>query len=225
MDDPIFDPWPIVEEPDAPPLPPPKSISELSPSVPVEPPASRSRWRSSTADVPVRRPIPRPEVRGSDAEPAEGPTTRTETAPAAESTKASVPRAPEPAAGAARRTASPVVDRLRALAIPRLEDFATRLEASRHRTLLDDRLDRESPTLRFRLMPWLGPFDATTAVEGSVLELTVDGAQNPEVVARFWLDPLATAAAEELRIAAESLGDTWLDHVLTTFVAKALRMA
>lgn len=111
--------------------------------------------------------------------------------------------------------------RLRSLAVPRIEEMATRLRAARHRTLLDDRLDRSEPVLRFRLIPWEGPFDETPAVVGSVFELVL--AEPDVVVARRWLDPVAEAPEAEIRVAAEKLDRAWIDGQLMAFVEKALR--
>lgn len=114
-----------------------------------------------------------------------------------------------------------VAKRLRSMVVPRIEEMATRLRAARHRTFLDDRLDRSEPVLRFRLIPWEGPFDDAPAVAGSVFELAL--AEPDVVVARRWLDPVAETPEVEVRIAAEKLDRAWIDGQLMAFVEESLR--
>lgn len=111
--------------------------------------------------------------------------------------------------------------RLRAMAVPRIEETATRLRAARHRTLLDDRLDHSEPVLRFRLIPWEGPFDEAPTVAGSVFELIV--AEPDVVIARRWLHPVAEAPETEVRVHAEKLDEAWIDRQLVAFVEKSLQ--
>lgn len=104
--------------------------------------------------------------------------------------------------------------------MPRLDALSARLAIARHRTLLDDRLDAEPSTLRYRLVPWRAPFDEPVAVAGSVLEIAVD---DSEVVASFWLDPVAEDPAEERRVDSGRLSEDWVGDVCLDFVARALR--
>lgn len=114
-----------------------------------------------------------------------------------------------------------VAKRLRSMVVSRIEEMATRLRAARHRTFLDDRLDRSQPVLRFRLIPWEGPFDEAPAVAGSVFELAL--AEPDVVVARRWLDPVAETPEVEVRVAAEKLDRAWIDGQLMAFVEESLR--
>lgn len=251
MDDPIFDPWPIEEAspgadaessrpetatPTGTPTPPTPTPPTPGPPTPGPPP---SRWRSTTTrDVPARRPAPAAEPREESAEVDTNPRTSPKTGRQRQGLPLRPPSPPvrEPGAPAAARppASSALVEHLRDIALPRLEALATRLEVARHRTLLDDRLDRAEQVLRFRLMPWQAPFDVAGVVPGSVLELAVEGVSSKRaggsggggkgarVAARFWLDPLATTPAEETLIDARRLTDAWLEAVLLDFVGRVL---
>jgi len=112
---------------------------------------------------------------------------------------------------------------LRTLMMPRLEGLIQRLESARHDTTLDDRLDQPTPSLRFRVRPWQGPFDETRAEEGAVLEVLVDEGPPPEIIGRLWLNPLSTTPSEQSRVDSAKLTDAWVDRLLLEFVEKALR--
>ena len=114
--------------------------------------------------------------------------------------------------------------RLRSLGLPQIAALDARLKGARHGTLVDDRLHQSVPILRFRIQPWRGPFDEPGAVPGSVLEFAVEETPR-QVVARYWLDPLATAPAHQQRIDGEDLARPWVERVLVDFVDKALHRA
>lgn len=112
---------------------------------------------------------------------------------------------------------------LRALVVPRLTTLTQRLEIAGHQTTLDDRLDQPTPSLRFRIQPWRGPFEDGRPEDGAVLELLLGGAPCTEIVGRLWLDPLSTTPSERTRVDAAKLTDAWVDRLLLDFVEKALR--
>jgi hypothetical protein len=114
-------------------------------------------------------------------------------------------------------------DFLRTLIGPRLEVLAQRLETARHRTTIDDRLDRSPPALRFRIRPWQGPFATTLGEEGAVLEVLMTDTSAAEIVGRLWLDPLSTTPSEQSCVDASRLTAEWIDRLLLEFVEKALR--
>lgn len=119
------------------------------------------------------------------------------------------------------RPAPTAGERLREVAVPRLEALGARLQVAFHRTLIDDRPGRSPPTIRFRLIPRPGPFDDVPAVPGSVLEIVGDEASF--VTARLWLDPVAEEPAVERRVDAARLDEAWVDEIMFEFVEKALR--
>ncbi len=217
-EDPLFDPW-TTAAPDE------ESVEEPTllgppPPMPVEK-GEAPRWRS------VARPRDLP---GSPPEPAAA-SVRQDSRPARPSPPArSVrerpgpigPPAPTPTGRSApvRPKAHPLASRLQDLALPELEALVARLEVARHRTLVDDRLEGPDARLRFRLIPRRGPFDERGAVQASALELAVD---ENEVVARLWLDALADAPTEEIRVDGSRLARPWVDRVLIDFVERALR--
>jgi len=106
---------------------------------------------------------------------------------------------------------------------PRLEVLVQRLETARHYTTIDDRLEQPTPSLRFRIRPWQGPFSGTHADKGAVLEVLVIETPVAEIVARLWLDPLSTTPSEQSCVDASKLTAGWVDRLLLDFVEKALR--
>lgn len=175
-----------------------------------------SRWRARTVlgPLPAERPAPR---RRSESTPSSGE--RVDPTPVAGEATGAVRKAPS--VGQARlRPADSAADRLRAIALPHLEAVASRLHIARHHTLLDDRLDTQPATLRFRLVPRQAPFDGPVAVPGAVLELMAAGSS---IGARLWLDPVAEDPAEELEVPVTQFTEGWLDSVVVDFVAQTLR--
>ncbi len=115
------------------------------------------------------------------------------------------------------------VEVLRDLLMPRLKDLCHRLEAARHETTVDDRLNHPTPSLRFRLRPWQAPFDGRRAAAGPVLEILLDGGPAPAVIGRFWVDPDVGAPTHQNRVELSRLTDAWLDRLLLDFVERALQ--
>lgn len=120
-----------------------------------------------------------------------------------------------------RPSKSTLTERLEDVAIPHLKALEARLQIARHRTLLDDRLGRTPPTIRFRLIPRRGPFDDVSAVPGSALEIVAD--DDASVTARLWLDPVAEEPAEERSVEGARFDEAWIDEITMEFVEKALR--
>lgn len=238
-DDFLFDPWgdgPRAEEAPAPAEaharevasekmtgPGPSAVDgapepvESSPARATNPPTGGgSRWRARAfpgPPLPAERPAPR---RQPGSEPKPSPGGRVDPARVAGEAVRNAP-----SVGQARpRPADSAADRLRAIALPHLEAVAFRLHIARHHTLLDDRLDNQPATLRFRLVPRQAPFDGPVAVPGAVLELMAAGSS---VGARLWLDPVAEEPAEELEVPVARFTEGWLESVVVDFVAQTLR--
>ncbi len=190
--------------------------AESSPATATNPPpGGGSRWRARTVlgPLPTERPAPRRQP-GSESEPSSGE--RVDPAGVARDAV----RNAQSAGQARPRPADSAADRLRTVALPHLEAVAARLHIARHHTLLDDRLENQPATLRFRLVPRQAPFDGPVAVPGAVLELM---AARSSIGARLWLDPVAEEPAEELEVPLAQFTDAWLDGVVVDFVAQTLR--
>jgi len=114
---------------------------------------------------------------------------------------------------------------LHRLLMPQLTSLIQRLEMAHHETTVDDRLDQPTPSLRFRIRPWRGPFDERRSGDGAVLEILVDEGQAPTVTGRLWLNPLSATPSEQSQVAAASVTDAWVHRLLLDFVEKALRQA
>ncbi|MDX1646994.1 MAG: hypothetical protein R3304_07605 [Longimicrobiales bacterium] len=118
---------------------------------------------------------------------------------------------------------SSLAKRVRSFVIPRLDELATRLRAARHKTLVDDRLDDDEARIRFRLVPWKGPFEEAPTVSDSVLEIAVD--EGGGVVVRYWLDGTADEPSVESHFDDEKIGARWCERVLLDFVELTLAAA
>lgn len=141
------------------------------------------------------------------------------TPPAGSEVESTGPRPPN--RSSAPLTVSTLTERLQDVVLPYLKALEARLQIARHRTLLDDRLERDPPAIRFRLIPRRGPFDDVSAVPGSVLEVVADDGSS--VAARLWLDPVAEEPTDELRVDADRLTERWIDEIAMDFVEQALR--
>ena len=120
-------------------------------------------------------------------------------------------------------SASTAGNELGALVMPQIEDLIRRLEMARHRTTVDDRLDRSPPSIRIKVDPWRAPFDEGPPVSGSVLEILAEDDGAPIVLGRIWLDALSETPTEQSHIEVGKLTPTWIEGLLFDFVAKALR--
>lgn len=207
-DDPIFDPWAIGGS-DEPVAPAPESAAsqpaEDAGATPIGVDSvSPRRWIVPLAKLPARKPAP-PAVppAGAEADDASGPDASIVREPRA------VPRAPH-------------VRALQSVALPRLEALRSRLELAGHDVVLDDRTDRDAPSLRFRLAPRPGPFDEAPESSGTVLEVAWDE-EAGHVSARLWLDPLAEEWTDEVAAPTSRVDVLWVDRVILEFVGKSLR--
>lgn len=209
MEDFLFDPWSADDADTGSPSTQTGEEAETTAADEIAPETrSPRRWtvRAEPAEAPRRSSAP---------EPTPSPPTPGPSAPQPFHSIPDHPRLP------GEDQPSLVAKRLRAMAVPLIEEAAIRLRAARHRTLLDDRLDRSEPVLRFRLIPWEGPFDEAPTVAGSVFELIL--AEPDVVIARRWLDPVAEAPETEIRVDAEKLDEAWIDRQLMAFVEKSLQ--
>lgn len=111
---------------------------------------------------------------------------------------------------------------LHAVVLPRIADAARRLTRDRHRVTLDERLTDRPPSIRFKIEPWVGPFDNAEASRGVVLEVAGDGGREERMVARLWLDPMARRPTEERTVKIAGLDARWIDALLLELVEKAL---
>ncbi len=172
-------------------------------------PAPRAkRWRSASSQegVPATRPVPAPVTQQrAESEQRPAPTN---------ATPDPVPETPVPSSAG---------HDLRALVIPRIEDLIQRLEMARHRTTVDDRLDRSPASIRIKVDPWRAPFDEGPPVSGSVLEILAEDGASPVIVGRIWLDALSASPTEQSQIDLSKLTPAWIEGLLLDFVAKALR--
>lgn len=207
MDDPIFDPWCLGD--DARPTPPQRS----------------SRWRGAAKGegVPAQRPLPSPRRPPRAKEDEE---LVAEWSPD-DAPEESLPETPERALGESvaddlRPAKLRAVAAFRALIVPRVNALNTRLAAARHRSMIDDRLDHDPPSLRLRIEPWSAPFDSREGTEATVLELVIPRGQSATVIGRVWLDPSSSAPSEERHLPAEQLSGGWIDGILYEFVETAL---
>ena len=201
MDDPIFDPW-----------------SDGQPDPDPTPRQRTSRWRSAAGGqgVPRSRPVPAPPT----VEPVAGALSITALNDSAVPIAALSPKQPIQALAPSGRASL-----LRGLLMPQLTSLIQRLEMARHETTVDDRLDQPTPSLRFRIRPWRGPFDERRSGDGAVLEILVDEGKAPTVTGRLWLDPLSATPTEQSHVAAANVTDPWVKRLLLDFVEKALRQA
>jgi hypothetical protein len=94
---------------------------------------------------------------------------------------------------------------------------------ARHRTTVDDRLDRSPASIRIKVDPWRAPFDEGPPVSGSVLEILAEDGASPVIVGRIWLDALSASPTEQSQIDLSKLTPAWIEGLLLDFVAKALR--
>ena len=233
MDDPIFDPWWIGG---AGPGPEPKAPSE-EPQNPVPPvtqpeaPAGKGerspRWLSAAAVVAKQRLAPRamtPPPEATTVEATEEAITMSSLS-AADPPKTATSSVESPRIKSRPQTPRRRPTRTSVLterAKPKLQSLAQRLELAGHQTVLDDRLDTPSGSLRFRLTPQTGPFDEPSTVPGTVLELRFD-AETGEVNGSIWLNPLSESPTEESAVDATQVSDSWIDDLLLRFVEKTLR--
>jgi len=114
----------------------------------------------------------------------------------------------------------PANDPFRDLVLPRLRDVGQRLSIARHGVTLDDRLADDPPSVRLRIEPRRGPFEADRERPAAVLELAPEGVDG--IAARLWMDPRSRRPTEERYTGAERLSAGWVDKVLLDFVGKAL---
>jgi len=206
VDDPIFDPWFVVD-------PPSLGEPEPRPAVPPtgsEQPASPARWsRAASERAPVARTRSRP-ARRSDQ-----PTVPEATLPP----RPTLPPASAPVAKS--RVPSPHRRFLQDLLLPRLESLSARLELAGHAATTDERLTAMPPSVRFRLTPRPGGFDDAPESVAAVLEVLLDDAGS-RVAGRVWLDPQSDRPTSEVTATVLQADLAWLDRLLVDFVEKTL---
>jgi hypothetical protein len=113
-------------------------------------------------------------------------------------------------------------DMLRDIAISRLEAVGNRLRMARHATSLEDLLDDPERLIRFGLTPWFGPFSDSDSRRSAMLEFGLGGEGDEQVTAWYWLDRLAEAPHEAVRVVSSQLTASWVERVILDFVAKVL---
>lgn len=218
-DDPIFDPWSAGEPDDAvADLRAPDSPPERGPTAAVRPTAADAASEPARRWVTPALPVPRSRLPAESRSPGETP-------PRAEVQREPSRRpAPLVVRDASGHVETPSAWTLRTVVLPRLEALRGRLELSGHEVTLDDRTHRESPAVRFRLRPRLGPFDDGDDVASAVLEVLWDTASG-QIAARIWSDAMDEVWSHEVMAPIERVDHRWADRVIVEFVARVMGTA
>jgi len=116
--------------------------------------------------------------------------------------------------------ADPAIVKLRTLLVPACKALSQRLVVHRHLTTLDDRLDWNPPSVRFRVEPWRAPFDPPEAHPSSAIEFELEDGKR--LAARVWMDVFSTVPDHRDAILIESLTSTWIEKTLMGYVTRVL---
>jgi hypothetical protein len=114
---------------------------------------------------------------------------------------------------------------LRTMAVPRMEEFAQRLQMARHDAVVEDLLDGTPALVRLTVRPWRGPWTDDPAPPRGILELALEAGTEERVTVRSWLSPEAPAPYEEVRVPPSKVGAAWLEGAILDFVARLLARA
>lgn len=114
---------------------------------------------------------------------------------------------------------------LRSMAVPRMEEFALRLQMARHEAVVEDMLDTTPALVRLTVRPWRGPWTEELSPPRGTLELAMEPGPEERVAVRVWLFAEAEAPSEEVRVPPPKLGAAWLEGTVLDFVERLLARA
>ncbi len=114
---------------------------------------------------------------------------------------------------------------LRTLVVPRFQEIAVKLQMARHDARVEDSLDASPPRVRLTVRLWRGPFNEQEGPAEGTLELALETAPTPEVVACTWIGPSSGPPAEEVTVSPPKLGAAWLESQVVDFLGRLLAVS